>query len=314
VRAIVYTAPLTLELQEVPEPEPAPGEVVVDVRTVGICGSELEGVRSQSPVRVPPLIMGHEFAGIRTDTRESVAVNPLIACRRCDLCRRGHENVCRSRAIVGIHRAGEFAERVAVPESALYPIGGLPFHVAALAEPTATAIHAFALAQQTDPQPQRVGVIGAGMIGLAGALVARRAGVPDVYICDLSPERLEAAMNVADVETGEELEGEFDVVIDAVGSDATRGASVAHLRPAGTAVWLGLHGPGAGFDPLVLVRSEQRVQGSYAYLDHDFRAALTMLKEVRVDFVANVPLRHGVEVFEALLEGPDDITRTLLVP
>lgn len=105
------------------------------------------------------------------------------------------------------------------------------------------------------------------MLGLASALAARRAGVPDVCICDLNQERLEAAVRAADVGTGEELEGEFDVVIDAVGSEATRRASVAHLRPAGTAVWIGLHGPEAGFDALALIRSEQRVQGSFAYFD-----------------------------------------------
>jgi threonine dehydrogenase-like Zn-dependent dehydrogenase len=258
--------------------------------------------------------MGHEIAGIRADTRESVAVNPLIACHRCDLCRRGLENVCRSHALVGIHRAGGFAERVAVPESCLHPIGGLPFHVAALVEPTATGVHAFALAQQSDPQPQRVGVIGAGMIGLGSALVARRAGVPDVCICDLNEERLAAAARVAGVETSEELEGEFDVVVDAVGSEATRRTSVARLRPAGTAVWIGLQGPGAGFDARALVRSEQRVLGSYAYLDREFRAALTLLKDVRVDFTAHIALRDGVEAFRALLAGPDDATKTLLVP
>jgi len=314
MRAVVYTAPLTLELQDVPEPQPAPGEVIVNVKAVGICGSELEGFRSQSPFRVPPLIMGHEIAGVRADTSESVAVNPLIACHRCDLCRRGHENLCRSRALLGIHRAGGFAERVAVPESCLHPARGLPFHVAALAEPMANAVHAFALAQQADPQPQRVGVIGAGMLGLASAVVARRTGVPDLCICDLSQERLDAAARTTAAETCEELEGEFDVVIDAVGSEATRRASVARLRPAGTAVWIGLHGPEAGFDALALVRSEQRVQGSFAYVDRDFRAALTILKDLRVDWVANVSLRDGVEVFEELLEGPADATKTLLVP
>jgi len=314
MRAIVYTAPLTLELRDVPEPQPVPGEVLVDVRAVGICGSELEGFRSRSPFRVPPLIMGHEIAGVRADTRESVAVNPLISCHRCDLCRRGHENLCRSRDLIGIHRPGGFAERVAVPESCLHPTGTLPFHVAALAEPMATAVHAFTLAQLPDPQPQRVGVIGAGMLGLASAVVARRAGVPDVFICDPNRQRLETAVRVADAEAGGELEGEFDVVIDAVGTEATRRASVAHLRPAGTAVWIGLHGPEAGFDGLALVRSEQRVQGSFAYVDRDFRAAIGMLQALRVDWTTQAPLSDGVDAFEKLLEGPGDATKTLLVP
>ncbi len=98
MQAIVYTAPLTLELQDVPEPVPADGEVLVEVRAAGICGSELEGFKSQSPFRVPPLIMGHELAGVRLDTGEAVAVNPLISCGTCDLCLRGEGNLCRTRA------------------------------------------------------------------------------------------------------------------------------------------------------------------------------------------------------------------------
>jgi threonine dehydrogenase-like Zn-dependent dehydrogenase len=72
VKAIVYTAPLELQLRDVEEPDPADGEVVVEVRAAGICGSELEGFASQSPFRVPPLIMGHEFAGVRVDTGDPV--------------------------------------------------------------------------------------------------------------------------------------------------------------------------------------------------------------------------------------------------
>src|SRR4051812_45961908 len=102
MRAMVYSAPLTLEMQDVPEPEPGPGEVVVEVAAAGICGSELEGVASRSPFRVPPLVMGHELAGRRLDDGTPVAVNPLIACGRCDLCLRGARNVCRSRTLVGI--------------------------------------------------------------------------------------------------------------------------------------------------------------------------------------------------------------------
>jgi threonine dehydrogenase-like Zn-dependent dehydrogenase len=118
MQALVYTGPLTLEMRDVPEPVAGEGEVVVEVDAVGICGSELEGFRSQSPFRVPPLIMGHELAGRRLDDGTPVAVNPLIACGRCDLCLRGARNICRRRTIVGIQRSGGFAERVAVPESA----------------------------------------------------------------------------------------------------------------------------------------------------------------------------------------------------
>lgn len=313
MQAIVYTAPLTLELQDVPEPAPAAGEVVVEVRAAGICGSELEGFKSQSPFRVPPLIMGHELAGIRADTGEAVAINPLISCRACDLCLRGQENLCRSRALVGIHRAGGFAERVAVPERCLHAVGDLPLAHAALAEPLANAFHAMRLAQEHDPQPARVGVIGAGTLGLATALVARHQGAAEVVVCDLSSERLAAAARAGIATAEGALEGEFDVIVDAVGSGATRRAAAAGLRPGGTAVWIGLHESDAGFDGLDLIRREQRILGTFAYVDRDFRAALALLPSLDVDWTASAPLSAGVETFMDLLAGPGAATKTLLV-
>jgi 2-desacetyl-2-hydroxyethyl bacteriochlorophyllide A dehydrogenase len=316
MRAIVYTAPLTLELRDEREPEPEPGDVLVDVRAVGICGSELEGFRSQSPFRVPPLVMGHEIAGLRVEDGQPVAINPLIACGACDLCLRGLRNVCRHRTLVGIQRAGGFAERVAVPASCCVPLpDGMPFEAAALAEPLANAIHAFGLAQRHDPQPRRVGVIGAGTLGLATALVARRFGVGDVAISDLSPERLEAASAAGVPEAGEQLTGEFDVIFDAVGSAATRAASVAQVRPAGSAIWIGLHGADAGFDGLALIRGERRVLGTFAYLERDFHAALEMASELGIPpWVTTAPLDEGVGVFHALLGRPPAHAKTLLIP
>jgi 2-desacetyl-2-hydroxyethyl bacteriochlorophyllide A dehydrogenase len=316
MQALVYTAPLTLEICDVDEPEPAAGDVVVEVDAVGICGSELEGFRSQSPFRVPPLIMGHELAGRRVDDGTPVAVNPLLACGRCDLCLRGLRNVCRNRVILGIQRSGGFAERVAVPETACVPLpDGMTPDRAALAEPLANAVHAWRLALAQDQSPARVGIIGAGMLGLAVALVALGAGVRDVEISDLSPERLATASRAGVASAGERLEGEFDVVFDAVGTAATRAASVDRLRPGGSAVWIGLHGPDAGFDGQALIRSEKRVLATFAYVERDFAAALALAAGLEdTSWVTHRPLGEGVETFLGLLESPGAATKTLLTP
>jgi threonine dehydrogenase-like Zn-dependent dehydrogenase len=314
MQAVVYTAPLELELHDIPEPKPAAGEVLVDVRAVGICGSELEGFRSRSPFRVPPLVMGHEIAGVGAPPRAPVAINPRIYSHHSALCLRGQANLCRSRALLGVHRPGGFATRVAVPEGALHPLPeGMSFERAALAEPLANAVHAIRLAQQLDPQPQTVGVIGAGMLGLALGIVARRVGA-EVQICDLSEERLATAAR-AGLRTAARLDGEFDLVVDAVGSAATRQAGMSVLRPGGTAVWLGLHGPDAGIDALALTRSEQRVLGTFAYIDRDFRAGLALAGEIEIDgWIAQRPLAEGVDGFLGLLDGPAAATKTLLIP
>lgn len=317
MRAIVYTAPLTLEHRaDQPEPVAGPGEVVVEVKAVGICGSELEGFRSQSPFRVPPLVMGHEFAGVRLDTGARVTVNPLIACGHCDRCLRGLRNVCRTRALVGVQRDGGFAERVAVPEACCVPLpDDVSFADGALVEPVANAVHALALAQAHDPQPARVGVIGAGMLGLATALVAQRLGVPEVVITDLSEERLETARAAGVPNTAPRLTGEFDVIVDAVGSAQTRADAAALLVPGGSAVWIGLHGADAGFDGLALIRGEKRVLGTFAYLERDFARALEIVAQLDTSaWVRSEPLDAGVGVFLDLLERPPAHAKTLLVP
>jgi threonine dehydrogenase-like Zn-dependent dehydrogenase len=317
MRAIVYTAPLTLEHRaDQPEPVAGPGEVVVEVKAVGICGSELEGFRSRSPFRVPPLVMGHELAGVRLDTGARVTVNPLIACGRCDRCLRGLRNVCRTRALVGVQRDGGFAERVALPEACCVPLpDDVSFADGALVEPVANAVHALALAQAHDPQPARVGVIGAGMLGLATALVAQRLGVPEVVITDLSEERLETARAAGVPNTAQRLDGEFDVIVDAVGSAQTRRDAAELLVPGGSAVWIGLHGADAGFDGLALIRGEKRVLGTFAYLERDFARALEIVAQLDTSaWVRSEPLDAGVGVFLDLLERPPAHAKTLLVP
>ncbi|HTZ94120.1 MAG TPA: alcohol dehydrogenase catalytic domain-containing protein [Streptosporangiaceae bacterium] len=143
MRALVFTAPSEVQLLDVPEPAAGPDDCVVEVRSVGICGSELHGVRDPG-FRVPPLIMGHEFAGV-ADSGDAVIVNPVVSCRNCDLCRRETRQLCRERAIVGIARSGAFAERAAVPRSALRAMpASMDWDTAAMAEPAASAVHAWA--------------------------------------------------------------------------------------------------------------------------------------------------------------------------
>jgi 2-desacetyl-2-hydroxyethyl bacteriochlorophyllide A dehydrogenase len=315
MKAMVYTAPLELQLLDVDEPKPLDGEVLVEVAAVGICGSELEGFANQSPFRVPPLIMGHEFAGIRVDDGTRVVVNPVVACRQCDLCLRGLTNICRKRAILGIQRPGGFAERVVVPSLNCFALPeNVSMEAAVLVEPLANAVHAFRLAQNYDSLPLRVGVIGAGTLGFLVAMVARDRGVPYVAISDLSPERRSAAVATGASSIDEFLEGEFDVVFDAVGSPSTRNASLELLRPGGTAVWIGLHGSDPGIDGLTLIRNEKRVLGTFCYQDQDYRAAIARAATLDVGWISKFPLDQGVEVFQRLVGGDVSSVKTLLIP
>ena len=311
MKALVFTAPGTLELLDVPEPDPAPGEVLVQVRAAGICGSELHGAR-QPGFRKPPLIMGHEFAGL-TAGGEAVVINPILSCGHCGRCQRGLRNVCVDRQIIGVHRAGGFAERVAVPASALRPLPpGLPWETAALIEPAANAVHAWN--QARGAKGARVGVIGCGAIGLLCLAVALSSGADQVDVSDLSPTRVATALRLGARAGGPGLQGEYDVVIDAVGSAATRTASVAHQRPGGTAIWLGLADADPGFDANALVRSEKRVLGSFAYRDEEFAQAMTLIREWDLTWADGYPLAEGAEIFTELMNGGLHPAKALLRP
>lgn len=309
MKALVFTAPATLELLDVGEPEVAAGEVLVHVRAAGICGSELHGVR-QPGLRKPPLIMGHEFAGLTADG-QAVVINPILSCGDCGQCQRGMRHICAKRQIIGVHRAGGFAERVAVPGSALRAMPPwLSFQAAAMVEPAANAVHAWNRAGA--PAGARVAVIGCGAIGLLCVLAALAGGAGGVDVSDLSPSRVSVGRGLG--ASAGDLSGDYDVVIDAVGTPATRRKSVAHQRPGGIAVWLGLAEEDAGFDANALVRGEKQVLGSFAYSDEEFIRVMTMLRDADLAWTASYPLTAGAEIFTGLMNGGTHPVKALLRP
>jgi threonine dehydrogenase-like Zn-dependent dehydrogenase len=310
LRAMVFTAPGTVEMLDVDPPHPDDDEVVISVAAAGICGSELHGI-SKPGFRRPPLIMGHEFAGTAPDGRR-VTVNPIISCGRCDVCIEGHEQVCRRRSIVGIHRPGGFADEVAVPVRMIHEIpDDLSWERAAMVEPLANGVHAWRLAGR--PKATRVGVIGAGTIGLVSLLVAAT-DAAEVHVTDLSDERLAKARDIGATSVGSSLEGEFDVIIDAVGASTTHATSIAQLKPRGTAVWLGLLATDAAYDATDLVRMEKTVRGSFGYTRDDFVGAIELARHVALDWTTNVPFDDGPKVFGELMAGRTDIVKALLRP
>ena len=231
------------------------------------------------------------------------------------MCTRGSQNVCRTRRLLGIQASGGFAEFVAVPIRNCNPLPtSIPVATGALVEPLANAFHAFRLALAHAPDMARVGVIGSGMVGIAVLSVAKNRGVREVAITDLNTERLKIAQGAGADEWGDSLEGEFDVVFDAVGTEITRDAAVRAVRPDGTVVLLGLHEAPAGFDARDVIRDEKRVIGSFCYTNSDFSAATNLLGVVKDDWLERAPMSAGVEVFSRLLDSVPRTIKTLLEP
>jgi 2-desacetyl-2-hydroxyethyl bacteriochlorophyllide A dehydrogenase len=318
MRALVYTLERSLDVLELEDPAPVDGEVLIRVERAGICGSDVHGVATRSPRRAPPLIMGHELVGEVTEARavrdglvgRRVAVNPQVPCGVCLNCRSGAENVCQHRQLVGGTRPGGFGELVAVPVRCVHVVDdGLEADVAVLAEPVATCIHAFRL----DPLalPGTVVVLGAGTIGMLACAVARLQGAGRIVVSETSAERRAWAARFADAVVepdalADAVGGAADVSVDAAGTDGTRAASVALLRPGGCALWLGMHDAEATIPAFDVVVREQTIRGSFAYTDADFARAVELLAEHPEAFrlpTRTCSLEEGAVVFEELVAG-----------
>jgi 2-desacetyl-2-hydroxyethyl bacteriochlorophyllide A dehydrogenase len=334
MRALVYTPAWTLDVMDVEVPAVGDGEVLIRVERAGICGSDIQGVATRSPRRMPPLIMGHELIGEVTSAAPEagalvgcrVAVNPQIPCGRCLSCRSGHENICQRRELVGGTRPGGFGEFVSVPASCIHVIDEeVAADVAVLAEPVATCIHAFRLSPLA--LAETVVVLGAGTIGTLACIVARLLGAGRVIVSESNDERRAWADLIADAavrpdELAETLlagpRGGAALIVDAVGSDATRAASVALLQPGGCAVWLGMHDAEATIPAFDVVVREQSIRGSFAYTNADFERAVEVLAQHPGAFrlpTRTCSLEEGAHVFDALVAGSmDGFVKASLMP
>ncbi|MBE2320471.1 alcohol dehydrogenase catalytic domain-containing protein [Solirubrobacter sp. CPCC 204708] len=314
MRAIVWHGPNEMAVEEQPTPtDPGPGELILQPEAVGICGSEVEGYVGHMKNRVPPLVMGHEFAGTVIATGDGaqdlqgarVAVNPLSGCGECRLCLAGDTNLCADRVLVGVHVPGAFADFVKVRAAdALRLPDDVSMRVGALMEPLANGVHAVRLAPSG---ASRVVVIGAGTIGLVTLQAALLEGLPHVAVVERDEARRARAVSLGAHADGAEP-GEADLVLDAVGAEATRQLGLELLRPGGTIVCIGLASDDTTLGFHGVVRSQHRIQGSYAYTMPDFEQAHEWLvsgaASLGDDLEPVRPLEDGPAQFARLAQGP----------
>ena len=305
-----------MTVEERPDPgDPGAGELILQPEAVGICGSEVEGYLGHMGNRTPPLVMGHEFAGRvvaagpgATELEGArVAVNPLRGCGHCALCRAGLGNVCPDRTLIGVHVPGAFADYVRVPaaDARVLP-DGVSARLGALMEPLANGVHAVGLA---GPDVEHAVVLGAGTIGLVTLQAALLSGIPRVEVVEPHDARRERAARLgAHAVHAAAPEERPDLVLDAVGAQATRSAGLAILRPGGTLVCIGLAADDTTLGFHGVVRNQHRIQGSYAYTMADYEQAHAWLVSGEAslgdDLTDVLPLDAGPEQFARLAEGP----------
>lgn len=331
MKALVYTAPHRIEFTDQATPTPGPGEVLLKVAAVGICGSDMHAYHGFDERRPPPLVLGHEAAGtVMTGVHEGrlAALNPLVTCGACPQCRAGRQHLCPTRQIISMPpRPGAFAEFVSVPESNIVLLpAGADLAKAALAEPIAVAWHAVRIGTERLDRPLaavRTLVLGAGGIGLAVALVLRHFGAQDIWLAEPNVLRQETARQAGPFQVyapGTDAEpgpGSVGLVIDAVGAEATRAAACRLVAPGGVIVHVGLLPGSQGLDVRRITLQEITLVGCYCYTPGDFDDVVAALMASRLGtlgWVEERGLAEGPAAFRAIDQGAIAAAKIVLRP
>jgi 2-desacetyl-2-hydroxyethyl bacteriochlorophyllide A dehydrogenase len=330
MKAAFNTAKETIEVREVDDPKPGPGEILLRVRTCGICGSDLHFYHGAFPTAptVPP---GHEYAGevaalgegvTGVSVGDRVAVEPVRYCRDCSFCRTGQYQICPNRQLMGTFNPGAMAEYVQVPAYGLYRLpDNLDFELGALAEPLAVAVHGLHIVDLAFGE--KVLVMGSGTIGLFAVMAARAAGAGEIIATYRHEHQGQAALAAGadqalkDSEMGR-LDG-VDVVVETVGGDApTLSQAIGIVRPGGRVSVLGVFTQTAQINALGLMLKEAKIVGGITYcrpgLLSDFDVALRILAaapdQARALITHRFPLDGAAEAFRT---ASDKSTRCLKV-
>jgi L-iditol 2-dehydrogenase len=343
MKALVLTAFNHFEMQDWPVPEVGPEEVLLKVAACGICGSDVHGMDGSSGRRKPPIIMGHEAAGVierlgRDVTGwaigDRVTFDSIISCGKCWFCRQGLSNLCDLRRVPGVSCdefscQGAFAEFVAVPQRILCPVPeGVSMHHAAMVEPVAIAMHAVSRAKI------RLGdtavVVGAGIIGLLLVQTLRAAGCGRIIAVDLDQKRLDLAgqlgadlalkSDASDVhaETMRLTRGRgADVTFEVVGIGPTVQLAADCLRKGGQLVLVGILAATVELPVQSIVTRELSLIGSYCS-SGEYPACLDLMMRGAIDVApllsAVAPLSEGPQWFQRLHSGKEPIMKVILEP
>ncbi len=284
-------------LTDIPLPEPGPGMVRLQVRHVGLCGSDLNTYLGRNPLVSLPRVPGHEIGGIIDTIGADVPgtlragmtalVLPYTTCGVCPACRVGRTNACRDNRTLGVQQEGGLSEAIVLPHDRLIPEDRLAAPALALVEPLAVGFHAVARAQ---PQPgEWVAVVGCGMIGMGALIAAVDCGARAIAI-DLSAAKLDVARQLgatAVVQAGTDDVAEavsaltdgdgVAVALEAVGRPETFRQVVELTAPAGRVVFVGYSKAPVSFDTSLFNLRELDLFGSRNATRRDFAAAADWL-------------------------------------
>lgn len=298
MRQAVMTAPGEIELHEIKTPQPGPGEVLLRIHKIGVCGSDVHVYHGKHPYTGYPVVQGHEFsasvaavgAGVEgLQPGQKVTAMPQIVCGQCGPCLRGDYHICDSLKVQGFQAPGCAQDLWVTQADKIIPLpASFTYEQGALVEPVSVAVHAAGRAG--DLRGKRVAVLGAGPIGNLVAQVARSSGA-EVLITDLSSHRLEIARQCGLEGTAnprEETLAEaarrvfgpssgFDVAFECVGVEATITAAIESINKGGTIIVVGVFGEKPRLDLGLVQDRELNIHGTLMYQKQDYLRAVELI-------------------------------------
>jgi 2-desacetyl-2-hydroxyethyl bacteriochlorophyllide A dehydrogenase len=319
MKAIVMAEPGRAEVREIDEPRTMEDEVLLQVRRIGLCGSDLNSYRGKNPLVSYPRIPGHEIAATVLDPGANkewaagtqVTLSPYAACGRCAACERGRPNACRDNQTLGVQCDGALTERIAVKASKLYR-ANLALKELCLVEPLTVGFHAVRRGRVSSADT--VAVFGCGGVGL-GVVAGAAFRSAQVIGVDLDDAKLETARKAGAAETINSKTGDVhrellektegrgpDVVIEAIGTPATYRAAVEEVAYAGRVVYIGWAKDEVAYETRPFVHKELDILGSRNAMPEDFRAVIGMLEAKRFPVEAAVTHMVAFEETPKILE------------
>ena len=343
MKALLLSEYKKLNVVDMPTPEIGEDDVLVRVRACGICGSDIHGYDGSTGRRIPPLVMGHEAAGVieragsavkNFAVGDRVTFDSTVSCGTCDFCRHGQINLCDNRMVLGVscgdyRRHGAFAEYVAVPARILYKLpDSLPFERAALIEAVSIAVHA--VSRHVPKPDDAVLVVGSGMIGVLVIQVLREKGCRNIIAVDVDDEKLALAkrvgatrtLNAKDIDVPaavRELTGTqgADASFEVVGHATTVMNAIRSLRKGGTVVLIGNLSPKVEIPLQEVVSREISVLGSCAS-SGEIPECIDLLARGAVDVDPLISLRASLDeapmLFERLYGGDKRLMKVIIQP
>ncbi|WP_158942881.1 galactitol-1-phosphate 5-dehydrogenase [Granulicella sp. S190] len=343
MKALVLSEYKQLEIVDMARPEPADDELLIRIQACGICGSDVHGYDGSTGRRLPPIVMGHEAAGIVEAIGSKITgfrpgdratFDSTVFCGRCFFCLRGQVNLCDAREVIGVstpafRRMGAFAEYVTVPARIAYHLpDNMPFTHAALIEAVSVAVHAISITPIV--LEDTVVVVGAGMIGLLTLQAALRAGAGRVFVLDVDDTRLELARRLGATHTFNSRSSGMiseivrltmgrgaDVVLECVGTSVTVQLALDAVRKGGTVTLVGNIAPTIELGLQSVVTRQIRLQGSCAS-SGEYPACISLMSrgaiQVEPLLSAVAPLEDGAEWFRRLYDREPGLLKVVLQP